>query len=93
MHVPVSPGLPFAPATLDGGAGTEDGFAFVSNAEAAALGAGSVAEAHAESFHLAVRCDGEATVFRACRAVEREAAWRVAPTFRVGSRLRGTEAG
>ena len=65
MHVQSSPALRFAPARLDGGAGAEDGFAFVSNAEAAMLGAGSVAEAHAESFHLAVRCDGEATVFRA----------------------------
>jgi len=40
-----------------------------------------------QSLQIMGRMFDEATVFRACRAVEREAAWRVAPTFR------GVEAG
>ncbi len=35
-----------------------------------------------QSLQIMGRMFDEATVFRACRAVEREAAWRVAPTFR-----------
>lgn len=65
IHVQASPALPFSPATLDGGDGTEDGFSFVSNAESAELVAGAVADAHADGFHLAFATDGDATVFRA----------------------------
>jgi hypothetical protein len=65
IHVQASPALRFAPATLDGGDGTEDGFSSVSNAESAPLPAGAAAEVHADGFHLSFACGGDATVFRA----------------------------
>jgi len=64
FHIDVTPTLNFAPATLDGGSGVEDGFSFVSDASVAAVPGDQAFEGTGAIAAVSACSDAPLSVFR-----------------------------